>query len=353
MNDVGIEYQTVLGCPPVEFVHLAADLGCRAISMKASTGPYNPYNPYGYDDFSFLDDEGAGRQMAAALKDRDVSISLAEGFVVLPGRNLTDDLASLDVMRELGATRANVVTLDADLARSCDQFAAFAEAAAGRGMQTTLEFAKSLALTDLDTAVAAVRHVERDDFRLLIDTMHVVRSGSTAADLAALDASMFGYVQLSDSTLEQRNEAYRDDSSDRGVPGEGELPLVQILVALPEWLSRPAPAGGDLNSRAFIPAAAYSLPASHDSRTFCLEAKKEHTIGEVAALADRLGFSRLTVGEHFFMPKDHVESSGAHYVDTPAALAYLAGHTLVPVQRCAAIRAIAAPPFSPLRPAGL
>ena len=70
MDDVGIEYQTVLGCPPVEFVHLAADLGCRAISMKASTGAYNPYNPYGYDDFSFLDDEGARRQMAAALKDR-------------------------------------------------------------------------------------------------------------------------------------------------------------------------------------------------------------------------------------------------------------------------------------------
>ena len=67
--------------------------------------------------------------------------------------------------------------------------------------------------------------------------MHVVRSGSTAADLAALDASMFGYVQLCDSTLEQRNEAYRDDSSDRGIPGEGELPLVQILVALPAWLS--------------------------------------------------------------------------------------------------------------------
>src|SRR3984957_20997784 len=65
MDDVGIEYQTVLGCPPVEFVHLAADLGCRAISMKASTGPYNPYNPYGYDDFSFLGDAAARRRMAA------------------------------------------------------------------------------------------------------------------------------------------------------------------------------------------------------------------------------------------------------------------------------------------------
>jgi alkanesulfonate monooxygenase SsuD/methylene tetrahydromethanopterin reductase-like flavin-dependent oxidoreductase (luciferase family) len=27
-------------------------------------------------------------------------------------------------------------------------------------------------------------------------------------------------------------------------------------------------------------------------------------IGEVAALADRLGFSRLTVGEHFLVPRD-------------------------------------------------
>ena len=245
MDDVGIEYQTVLGCPPVEFVHLAADLGCRAISMKASTGPYNPYNPYGYDDFSFLGDAAARRRMAAALKDRDVSISLAEGFVVLPGRNLTDDLASLDVMRELGATRANVVTLDADLARSFDQFGAFAEAAADRGMQTTLEFAKSLALTDLETAVAAVRHVGRPDFSLLIDTMHVVRSGSTAADLAALDSSLFGYVQLCDSTLEQRGAAYRDDSSDRLAPGEGELPLVDIMLALPEWL----PVGAEVPMR--------------------------------------------------------------------------------------------------------
>jgi len=50
-------------------------------------------------------------------------------------------------------------------------------------------------------------------------------------------------------------------------------------------------------------------------------------IGEVAALADRLGFSRLTVGEHLLVPKNHVALSGAHYVDAPTALAYLAGHT--------------------------
>jgi sugar phosphate isomerase/epimerase len=236
VDDVGIEYQTVLGYPPVEFVHLAADLGCHAISMKARTGSHNPYNPYGYGEFSFLDNPGLRRQMAAALKDRGVSISLAEGFVVVPGADLSEDRASLDVMWELGASRANAVTLDPDRGRSFDQFAAFAEAAAERGMQTTLEFAKSLALTDLDSALAAVRSVGRPDFRLLIDTMHLVRSGSTAEDLAAVDSSLFGYVQLSDAPLEQRSPVYRDDSSDRSVPGEGELPLAEIMAVLPEWL---------------------------------------------------------------------------------------------------------------------
>jgi len=50
-------------------------------------------------------------------------------------------------------------------------------------------------------------------------------------------------------------------------------------------------------------------------------------IAEVAALADKLGFSRLTVAEHFLIPADHVELSGAHHLHAVTALAYLAGAT--------------------------
>jgi sugar phosphate isomerase/epimerase len=235
MDDLGIEYQTVLGFPPVDFVHLAADLGCRYISMKARGGG-GPYNPYGHPPFSFLGDLPLRRRMIAALRQRGVSVSLGEGFVVQPGSDLLDDRASLDLMSEFGVTRVNAVTMDPDLSRSFDQFAAFTEAAAQRGMETTMEFARSLTLTDLDTALSAVRHVGRPEFRLLIDTMHVARSGSTPADLAAVDPRLIGYVQLSDSTLPQRGATYRDDSSDRLVPGEGELPLVDILLALPAEL---------------------------------------------------------------------------------------------------------------------
>jgi sugar phosphate isomerase/epimerase len=235
MDDLGIEYQTVLGFPPVDFVHLAADLGCRYISMKARGGG-GPYNPYGHPAFSFLDDVSLRRRMIAAMGQRGVSVSLGEGFIVQPGISLLHNRASLDLMSEFGVTRVNAVTMDPDLNRSFDQFAAFAELAAQRGMETTMEFAKSLTLSDLDTALSAVRHVGRPDFRLLIDTMHVARSGSTAADLAAVDPRFIGYIQLSDSTVRQRGTTYRDDSSDRSIPGQGELPLVGMLLALPAGL---------------------------------------------------------------------------------------------------------------------
>jgi Luciferase-like monooxygenase len=49
-------------------------------------------------------------------------------------------------------------------------------------------------------------------------------------------------------------------------------------------------------------------------------------IAEVAALADRLGFSRLTVAEHFAIPADH-GLSGPHHLHAVTSLAYLAGIT--------------------------
>jgi sugar phosphate isomerase/epimerase len=87
---------------------------------------------------------------------------------------------------------------------------------------------------NLATALAAREHVGRNDFRLLIDTMHLVRSGSGAAELAAVDPEHIGYAQLCDTTLKRRADNYLEEAMyDRMVPGEGELPLNGILAALP------------------------------------------------------------------------------------------------------------------------
>nr|WP_307873590.1 MULTISPECIES: sugar phosphate isomerase/epimerase [unclassified Frankia] len=227
---LGLEHQTVFGLPPVEFVHLAADLGCRYIAAVL-TG--NPVNPHGYEPFSLRDDTALRRRTIAAMRERDVSISLGEGFVVRPGSDMRGHAADLDVMAELGVAMVNTVTMDPDLDRSHDEFATLAELASERGIQTTIEFAPSLTISDLDGALAAIRHVARPDFRLLIDTMHLARAGHTPEDLAALDPALIAYAQLSDHTTHQRGTVYREDTIDRMVPGEGELPLRDILAALP------------------------------------------------------------------------------------------------------------------------
>ena len=50
-------------------------------------------------------------------------------------------------------------------------------------------------------------------------------------------------------------------------------------------------------------------------------------IGRVMGAADRLGFHKLMLGEHFIIPRQHVAFSGDHYLHAVAALSFLAGQT--------------------------
>jgi sugar phosphate isomerase/epimerase len=231
MRPLAIGFLSVFALPPIEFVDLAADLGCRHISTVVQAPPLLPL---GYRPYSLRDDAALRKELLAAMNRRGVTITLGDGFLVLPGAEISTYAVDLDALAELGVPRINVVSLDRDLARTFDQFAALAELAAQRGIQTVVEPVPGLTVGDLPTALAAVQHVGRPDFRLLIDTMHLVRSGSGAADLAAVDPDYIGYAQLSDTTLQARAANYLEEAMyERMLPGEGELPLHEILAVLP------------------------------------------------------------------------------------------------------------------------
>lgn len=232
MTELAIGFLNGFGLPPVEFVDLAADLGCRYISAVVQGVPLVPL---GYAPFSLKDDPALRSDVLAAMRRRGVAASLGDGFLVLPDTETGSFGADLDVLAELGVPRINVVSLDPDLGRTFDRFAALTELAAERGMQTVVEPLPGLTVGDLPTALAAREYVGRTDFRLLIDTMHLVRSGSGAADLAAVDPAYIGYAQLNDTTLRPRLENYLEEAMfERMVPGEGELPLLDILSVLPD-----------------------------------------------------------------------------------------------------------------------
>lgn len=231
MNRLGIEALSVFGLPPVEFVDLAADLGCRHITVLLQN---LAWVPLGYPAFSLQNDAALRRDLLAAMEHRGVGISLGDGFLLLPGADMGSFQGDLDMLAELGVPRINVVSLDPDRDRTFDQFAVLAELAARRGLETLVEPVPGLTIGDLAAAVAAVEHVGRPDFRVLIDTMHLVRSGSGATDLAALDPHLIGYAQISDTTVEPRTGNYAEEAMyERMVPGAGELPLGEIIAALP------------------------------------------------------------------------------------------------------------------------
>src|SRR3546814_2740983 len=91
--------------------------------------------------------------------------------------------SDLDALCELGARRLTTLSIDTDRGRSFDQLAALVEMAAAVGLETQLEFGPCMGIADLPTALAAIHHVARPELRLLIDTMHFIRSGATVADL--------------------------------------------------------------------------------------------------------------------------------------------------------------------------
>jgi sugar phosphate isomerase/epimerase len=131
-------------------------------------------------------------------------------------------------MCEIGVPRVNILTLDPDLSRNVDQLAKFPDMAHSRGLQSTLEFLPGLTVCDLPVALAVVRQVNRSHFRVLIDAMHLFRSGSSAAD----DPSLIGYVQICDIPRVSKTGKYADEARfERLPPGEGELPLAELIKA--------------------------------------------------------------------------------------------------------------------------
>lgn len=234
MRAVGIDFISVFGLNPVKYAGLAATLGCQHISIALAPFTANPYNE---PLWSLRDDVALRRDFIAALRDTGITVSLGEGFLLRPGADIRDAAADMAILRELGAPIANIVCLEPDHARAIDQLAAFADLAGTEGMRATLEMMPGLPLGSLSTAVAAIAEVQKSNLGLLLDSMHVFRSGAAIADIEKLDPAMIFYAQLCDVPLVSKLASYGEEARDNRLPpGDGELPLREFIATLPPGL---------------------------------------------------------------------------------------------------------------------
>lgn len=230
MNPLGLECLSVFGLDPVAFIALAADLGCAHVTLNLG-GSANRLPIY--PDRPFRNDAALQGEMARALADRGVTIGLLEGFAITPQVSAADYAGDLDMAARLGVRSICAVSLERDMARTHAQFAQLAELAWERGIATTTEVGAGV-LRRLDKARAALAAVDHPAFRLLVDTMHFFRFGSTVADFAALDPAVIGHVQLCDVPMPALIDDYMEEALyERRAPGDGDLPLRRFLQHVP------------------------------------------------------------------------------------------------------------------------
>jgi sugar phosphate isomerase/epimerase len=233
VNPLAIDPLSTFGMPPVDLVHLSADLGCEQVGMTMfSRGLWDP--PL-FPPFNVRDDPQLPTAIGAALRERGLKISFLDGFLIEPGKDIRERRTDLEIMAELGAPLVNTVSVDPDLDRTIDQFGVLVDLAAAAGMDTTLELVPAQStIGTLAAALAAIEAVGRREFRLLVDTMHYGRAGARAADVAALDPHLIGYVQINDVRLVPDDPDYFQESiKERLVPGTGELDNLEMLAAVP------------------------------------------------------------------------------------------------------------------------
>lgn len=227
----GLDSQTVFGMPPTDQIMLAAELGCGHVSLAPMPVPWKLDR---FAPWSLRDDMGLRRETAATLRGTGVRLAVAEGFTIRPDTEAASRVADFDLMAELGAEAAAAVSMDPDASRALDQMAILADLAAERGMTFLFEFAPPHTFNTLRRAFDAVGRLGRDNVQLLIDAMHLFRTGGSVADMVALPKGAVGYMQLSDAPLAgDGGDYYLEASFERKVPGEGDLPLAELLRAAP------------------------------------------------------------------------------------------------------------------------
>lgn len=146
-------------------------------------------------------------------------------------------LKLIEVAGELGARNVLIACTNPNLTEVKQQFAQLCERAEQAGARAVIEFMMIGPLNRLDAALEVVSDVAHPAGGILIDTLHLVRCGATPAEVSRIDPARLPYVQLCDGPAQvasATDAGYLEDALDaRSAPGEGELPLDQIVGRLP------------------------------------------------------------------------------------------------------------------------
>jgi len=228
---LGLAHFTAIDVPPLELVSLAARAGYAAIGLRLY--PAFPGAPF----YEIRAGSAASREMQQRLRGEGVRVYDIE-FVTLSKDFVPASLTPvLDAASALGAQRLSVCGDDPDHARMVTTFAGLCDLAATFGMGVDLECMAWRRVSSFPQAVQVATEAGRPNGGVLVDALHLSRTGATPDDVRRTPAHLIRSAQLCDAVAERpsSDEAIiREARSGRLPPGRGALPLCDLLAALPD-----------------------------------------------------------------------------------------------------------------------
>lgn len=239
MTPIGLAHVTLLSVTPPDLVSTAAEAGYDFVGIRVQTAkpreqpyPMKPGSQMSRETLRRLDDTG--------LKVYDV-----ESVVLGPSAGPDDWRPALEAGAVLGARTISVAGIDPDRRRLTHALAALTADAKAVGIRPALEPISYHPVSTVTGAAELLAQVPGT--AILLDALHIQRSGSTIDDVRALDPALLSCLQLCDGPLRAPNHLdlpygmiakgsmpQVEARVQRQLVGDGELPLADLLSATPE-----------------------------------------------------------------------------------------------------------------------
>jgi sugar phosphate isomerase/epimerase len=227
--EFSLEPLTFAGLPALEMVRIAAATGFRHVSLLL-----NPPIPAVQVD-SIVTDASARSETLRTMRAAGIGLQDIECFNLTPEAVVEDFRAALECGHELGArTGLAVVWENSNRADAVRKYQHLCDMAAEYSIRINVEFLSiSRSMRSLQDALQFVSDAQRSNAGVLVDLLHLIRTGGSVGALRRVDPALVGMVQLCDAPAIVPEEFILEEASaERLLPGEGDLPVREFIEAV-------------------------------------------------------------------------------------------------------------------------
>ncbi len=231
-REIALAALTVLDASPPQIVELAAAAGFDSITLRLADASASAPSP-------LAGDTPVLRETVAELRRHGLGVLDVEVIRLSAQTDLPTLTPVFESAAELGARNVLVICNEPDEPRMVACLHALCEQLSPYGMRAALEFMAFTECRTLQDAHRIVTATAHPAAAILVDPLHLARSGGTPAqvrELASAHPALFPYAQLCDAPAAAPSDGtrglYREAVHRRLNPGEGELPLAELVSAL-------------------------------------------------------------------------------------------------------------------------